>query len=113
MTGVSWSHRMAEPATTTNGNAELIEFLQGHFTKLDGQFVEVHREFADVRQEMREGFKKVNERIDGLYTLIDSFIKLHQKLDIELTALRDKYNKLARAHNDLAARVARIEGASA
>lgn len=93
---------MSEPATTPNGNAELIEFLQGHFTSIDARFEHIDEQFV-----------KVNERIDGLYTLIDSFVKLHQKLDIELTALRDKYNKLARAHNDLAARVARIEGAPA
>lgn len=56
---------MADPATTINGNTELMTFI---------------------------------------------FRKLHQKLDIELTALRDKYNRLARAHNELAVRVARIEG---
>lgn len=104
---------MADPATTTNGNTELIEFLQGHFTKVDRHFAEVGRRFTEVQEEFREKFEKVNERIDGLYTLIDSFVKLHQKLDIELTALRDKYNRLARAHNELAVRVARIEGTPA
>lgn len=100
---------MTNSATTTNGSAELIEFLQGHFTKIDEQF-----------EEVKEGLKKANERIDGLYTLIDSFIKLHQKLDIELTALRDKYNRLSKAHNELAiehrqliVRVARLEGTPA
>lgn len=100
---------MVDPATTTNGNTELIEFLQGHFTSIDARFAHIDEQFA-----------KVNERIDGLYTLIDSFVKLHQKLDIELTALRDKYNRLSRAHNELAvehrqliARVARLEGTPA
>lgn len=104
---------MADPTAATNGNAELIEFLQGHFTRIDEQF-------AEVRGEVRDGLKRVNERIDGLYTLIDSFVKLHQKLDIELVALRDKYNRLSKAHNELAsehhqliARVARLEGAPA
>lgn len=121
---------MTEATTTTNGNTELIEFLQGHFTKIDEHFVKVDEHFTSVDAqlvglkfdvgEVKEGLRKVNERIDGLYTLIDSFVKLHQKLDIELVALRDKYNRLSKAHNELAVehqqlivRVARLEGAPA
>ena len=104
---------MVDATPTTNGNTELIEFLQGHFTTIDKQFTEVGRQFTEVRGEVREGLRKVNERIDNLATNVDGFVKLHQKLDIELTALRDKYNRLARAHNELATRVARLEGTPA
>lgn len=114
---------MADPAATTNGSTELVEFLQGHFTKIDAQFVKIDEHFTKVDAqliglkldvgEVKEGLRKVNERIDGLYTLIDSFVKLHQKLDIELVALRDKYNRLAHAHNELVTRVARLEGTPA
>lgn len=127
---VYWVHRMEESTAPTNGNTELIEFLQGHFTKVDAQFVKIDEHFTKVDAqlmglkldvgEVNEGLRKVNERIDGLYTLIDSFVKLHQKLDIELVALRDKYNRLSKAHNELAAeyqqlttRVARLEGTPA
>jgi outer membrane murein-binding lipoprotein Lpp len=61
-----------------------------------------------------------NKRIDALTTSVDGFVKLHQTLDIELVALRDKYNRLSRAHNELATehgqlamRVARLEGVPA
>lgn len=103
---------MADPAAATNGNTELIEFLQGHFTKVDAQFVKIDEHVTKVDAqlvglkfdvgEVKEGLRKANERIDGLYTLVDSFVKLHQKLDIEIVAMRDKYNRVAKAHNALA-----------
>jgi chromosome segregation ATPase len=133
--------RMPDDHHITNGNTELIEFLNGHFTKIDGQFAkidgqfaevdrrftkidgqfaEVDRRFAETRGEMREGFGKINERIDNLLTSVDGFVQLHQTLDIELAALRDKYNRVSKAHNELAnehqrlvARVARLEGSPA
>ena len=84
--------------------------------RLDVMASVTQTQFAEVNEKL----ERMDKRIDGLYTLIDSFITLHQKLDIELTALRDKYNHLSKAHNglanehrDLVARVTRLEGAPA
>ncbi|MFH1098684.1 MAG: hypothetical protein V1723_02065, partial [Candidatus Uhrbacteria bacterium] len=59
-------------------------------------------DLAFVKTEMAEQFAATNKRIDDLSTNVDGFINLHQKLDVELVALRDKYNRVARAHNGLA-----------
>ena len=48
---------------------------------------------VDIEENMvtKEEF---NQKTDDLMTHIDGFVKLHQTLDIELVAMRDKYNRL-------------------
>jgi septation ring formation regulator EzrA len=82
------------------------ERFKGIDERFDVQTSVTNERFAEVREE----FKNVNERIDGLYTKIDGFIALHQKLDVELVAMRDKYNRVAKAHNALAAITAPTAG---
>ncbi|MBI4434048.1 hypothetical protein HY632_04695 [Candidatus Uhrbacteria bacterium] len=106
---------------------ELIEFLQGHFTKIDQQFAKVDQQFAKVDQQFFEVTKNLgdridavsdrinatNARIDDLATGVDGFVTLHKTLDIELVALRDKCQRLEKEQSDLMRRVTRLEGARA
>ncbi|MBI4142950.1 hypothetical protein HY480_03695 [Candidatus Uhrbacteria bacterium] len=89
---------------------EGFDAVDERFNSVDERFNSVDERFNILTSvmgarftEMDEKLERMDKRINGLYTLIDSFITLHQKLDIELTALRDKYNRLD-------ARVARLEG---
>lgn len=43
--------------------------------------------------DMQKSFSGANQRIDKLYSLVDGFIGLHQKLDQELTMLRAKIDR--------------------
>lgn len=57
--------------------------------------ITVFAESVDRRfDEMGARIDETNTRIDKLYTLVDGFIQLHQKLDLELTALRSMYQRL-------------------
>ena len=56
---------------------------------LDGFIAIVNQGFSDVQRSI-EG---TNKRIDKLYSLVDGFIALHQKLDQELTMLRAKIDR--------------------
>lgn len=58
------------------------------------QAMATKQEFGLLRQEMKTGFKKVNQRIDKLYILIDGFVRLHEKLDLELTSLKAQVERL-------------------
>ncbi|MBI2483292.1 hypothetical protein HYV74_03925 [Candidatus Uhrbacteria bacterium] len=117
---------MAEPQ-----QQGLLEFLQEHFTKIDQRFDGIDqrfarvdqrfdeidqrfarvdqrfdgidREFGVLRKEMKEEFARVDDRINTLAAHVDDFVQLHQKVDIELAALRALYDQLT-------ARVARLEG---
>ena len=90
------------------------------FDAVDEQISGVQAQVSGIQAQMSNGFDETNrridatnERIDTLATNVDGFVKLHQTLDIELVALRDKYNRLARAHNELVTRVVRLEGTPA
>lgn len=73
---------------------EILEAIQTFATSVDQRFELIAHELHDFRNETNERFEKVNERIDKLYSLVDGFIALHQKLDIELTSLRSSYQRL-------------------
>jgi len=88
---------------------EGFDAVDERFTKIDERFTKIDERFdvmASVTQsqfaEVKEEFRNVNERIDVLSTNVDGFVQLHRKLEVELVALRDKYNRVARAHNGLA-----------
>ena len=82
---------------------EGFDGVDERFKKVDERFDVIvsitQSQFADVKEE----FRKVNGRIDSLSANVDAFLQLHRKLDIELVAMRDKYNRVAKAHNALAA----------
>lgn len=58
--------------------------------KLDEVLMVVNQGFS----EMQGQFRKMNDRIDTLYKMIDGFVHLHQKLDQELTMLRNRIDHL-------------------
>ncbi|MBI2482855.1 hypothetical protein HYV74_01595 [Candidatus Uhrbacteria bacterium] len=111
---------------------ELIEFLQGHFTKIDQQFTKIDQQLVEVTKNlgdridatnlridavgdrigvMNDRIDATNTRIDDLAAGVDGFVTLHKTLDIELVALRDKCQRLEKEQNDLVRRVTRLEGA--
>ena len=64
-------------------------------------FDEIKNEITDFKfetkvnfEETRTEFVKTNERIDNLYTNVDGFIHMHQRLELELTAMRGYYQRL-------------------
>ncbi len=87
---------MPEPTTR-----EILEAINVFAESVDKRFDAVDKRFDVVEFGIKTQFKEVNqrldqtnERIDKLYTLVDGFIQLHQKLDLELTALRSMYQRL-------------------
>lgn len=85
---------------------EGFDAVDKRFDAVDKRFSVVDQTFGTLRGEMKAEFRRVDDRIDKLVDHVDAFIQLHQKLDIELTALRHKYDLLA-------TRVAKLEGAPA
>jgi chaperonin cofactor prefoldin len=43
---------------------------------------------------MRQGFARVESRLDQIYNHIDGFIKLHETLDIEFKVLKEQMRRL-------------------
>ena len=71
--------------------------IDARFEKVDEQFARIDDRFREAQYEVRELGRRMDqqkERIDSLYDHVDGFITLHQKLDLELAALRSKYNRL-------------------
>lgn len=58
--------------------------------RLDDVLTIVNQGFSDVQKSI----EAVHKRVDTLYSLVDGFIALHQKLDQELTMLRSKVDRL-------------------
>lgn len=52
--------------TIVNGQSAMKSELLGEIKKLDKKIDGVHKEVQDLRVETKEGFKKVNERIDKI-----------------------------------------------
>ncbi|MDP3985547.1 MAG: hypothetical protein Q8P82_02170 [bacterium] len=71
-----------------------FEKIDQKFEKIDQRFDIFDQRFTSFEQTTNKQFAEVNGRIDKLYTAIDGFIQLHQKLEIELVALRAKYDRL-------------------
>ena len=61
--------------------------------EMDTKFDLVHLEFRNVRNEANERFTRVEDRIDRLATHVDSFMKLHETLDIELKVMKEQMNR--------------------
>lgn len=57
--------------------------------KLEGFAVIVNQGFSEVQKQL----VLINQRIDKLYSAVDGFIVLHQKLDQELTMLRARMDR--------------------
>lgn len=73
------------------------ESVDRRFNAVDARFNAVDARLNAVDShldEMSTRIDETNQRIDRLYTLVDGFIQLHQKLDLELTALRSMYQRL-------------------
>jgi hypothetical protein len=43
-----------------------------------------------IMNEMRDGFARVETRLDQIYNHIDGFVKLHETLDIEFRVIRSR-----------------------
>ena len=83
-----------------------FDAVDKRFDGIDQRFDGIDREFGVLRSEMKVEFARVDNRIGELAKHVDDFVQLHQKLDIEPTALRHKYELLD-------VRVARLEGTPA
>jgi len=66
---------------------------QKHWNTSDG----VERGIGSLRasdtaiiNELRDGFGRVESRLDQIYNHIDGFIKLHETLDIELKVIKSR-----------------------
>ncbi|KKU09158.1 MAG: hypothetical protein UX09_C0002G0001 [Candidatus Uhrbacteria bacterium GW2011_GWE2_45_35] len=60
-------------------------------------FEEVNQKFAIVDIKLEETNQKIDqttEKISQLYINVDGFIHMHQRLDLELTAMRGYYQRL-------------------
>jgi len=68
--------------------------LKKHDDEIENLAVMTQRGFDEAKEETSKKFAKTDERIDRLYTNVDGFIHMHQKLDLELTALRGYYKRL-------------------
>lgn len=67
----------------------------------DDLLIKIFNAVMDMKEQMvtKDVFEQKHSEVIGH---IDGFVKLHQTLDIELVALRDKYNRLEE-------RLARVE----
>jgi archaellum component FlaC len=64
------------------------------FSRIDRRFDAVDFEIASFRKEVSDRFELVEERINGLANHVDSFMKLHETLDIEFKVLKEQINRL-------------------
>lgn len=88
------------------GMESFAKIVKEGFDAVDQRFDAVEFVIRSNHEEVKGGNLRLDGRIDRLADHVDAFIQLHQKLDIELTALRHKYDLLA-------TRVAKLEGAPA
>ncbi|MFH0857426.1 MAG: hypothetical protein V1848_01630 [Candidatus Magasanikbacteria bacterium] len=53
-------------------------------------------EVLDIKGQLKDkpSMEYVDEKFDVVLNSVDRFVKLHETLDIELAALRNKYNRL-------------------
>jgi len=72
----------------------LAVMIQQGFEEAEKKLELFKFETANNFEENRKDHTRINERIDRLYTNVDAFIHMHQKLDLELTALRGFYQRL-------------------
>lgn len=75
----------------------------------------IEEKLADVLEitnqgfsDMQKSFNGVNQRVDKLYSLVDGFIGLHQKLDQELTMLRSRIERQETEINKIKTKLALI-----
>ena len=47
-----------------------------------------------IINELRDGFARVENRLDQIYNHIDGFIKLHEALDIEFKVIKEQMRRL-------------------
>ena len=84
---------------------DLRVFLNEHFTFIDRRFDDIDLSVFDIHEEIKKLHQtdaRLEKRIDTLTTSVDSFIKLHQTIDVELVAHRAKTERLE-------ARIERLE----
>lgn len=65
------------------------EILKTLDERIEDVLMGVNQGFSDVQEQIGH----LNQRVDRLYTSIDGFIALHQKLDHELAALRSRVER--------------------
>jgi len=58
---------------------------------------------AAIVKEVREGFARMENRLDQIYNHIDGFIKLHETLDIEFKVMKEQMKRLEERVNHLEA----------
>lgn len=54
----------------------------------------VNRSLLETEKRLGAKIDAVDQRIDKLYSLVDGFVSLHQKLDQELTMLRARMDRM-------------------
>lgn len=71
------------------------------FQKVTQSFEKIDKSFEELVEIMHAGFRSVDERIDklddrvdNLYNHIDDFICLHNKVDLEVVAVRSYCQRL-------------------
>ena len=47
-----------------------------------------------IINELRDGFARVENRLDQIYNHVDGFIKLHETLDIEFKVIKEQMRRL-------------------
>lgn len=65
----------------------------------------VNRSIKETEQHLTQRLDGLDNRIDKLYSLVDGFVSLHQKLDQELTMLRARIERVEQDLQVLRARV--------
>ena len=76
-------------------NAAAKEDLERFATKEDLERFVTKEELSDVKDEiMAQMDDKLAETKDEIMTQIDKFIALHQKLDLEMSAFRSRFERL-------------------
>ncbi|MCX6740068.1 MAG: hypothetical protein NTZ49_02470 [Candidatus Parcubacteria bacterium] len=78
-----------------NDILEIVSFIKDTApTKDDLKNFASKDDIREIRGELKEVRDEMRENKDETITHIDSFIGLHQKLDLELVSLRSKYDRL-------------------
>ncbi len=75
-------------------NNERFQQIDERFQQIDRRFDVVDFKIDSLRKEVNERFALVDERIDRLATHVDSFMKLHETLDIEFRVLKEQMNRI-------------------